>query len=194
MRSESERLVADYSDLILRLSYTYLGSIHDAEDICQTVLIKLITTAPGFSSKEHEKAWVIRVTANTCKDLLRSAARRRTVRLDALERGGRLGGGEGFGGNGGFAENRLDRSGGLTHNGEPSRSDLGIEAEENPVLQAVQCLVEEQREAIYLHYYEGYKIKEIASITQASPAAIAKRLSRARETLRTILGGCRHEQ
>lgn len=31
MRSESERLVADYSDLILRLSYTYLGSIHDAD-------------------------------------------------------------------------------------------------------------------------------------------------------------------
>ncbi len=76
MQTEAERLVCAYSDLILRFSYTYLGSVQDAEDICQNVLIKLMTLSPEFSSLEHEKAWVIRVTANACKDLLRTAARR----------------------------------------------------------------------------------------------------------------------
>lgn len=43
-------------------------------------------SAPDFQSSEHEKAWMIRVTINACKDLLRSLLRRRTVSLDeALE-------------------------------------------------------------------------------------------------------------
>ena len=41
-REEAERLVHAYSDLILRLSYTYLKSTHDAQDICQTVFLKLL--------------------------------------------------------------------------------------------------------------------------------------------------------
>ena len=41
-RQEAERLVNTYADLILRLSYTYLSHTHDAQDICQTVFLKLI--------------------------------------------------------------------------------------------------------------------------------------------------------
>lgn len=165
MRKEADRLVAEYSDLILRLSYTYLRSTHDAEDICQTVLVKLMTSRQAFASKEHERAWVVRVTANACKDLLRSAPRQRTLGLEALE--GR----------------------------DPEdRDDQVADSQESPVARAVQHLVEEQREAIHLHYYEGYKIDEIARMTKASPATVAKRLSRARETLRAVLGRGNHEQ
>lgn len=39
-RKQAERLVYTYADMILRLSYTYLKSTHDAEDICQTVFLK----------------------------------------------------------------------------------------------------------------------------------------------------------
>ena len=38
-RGEAERLVNSYSDLILRLSYTYLKSTHDAQDICHYTYI-----------------------------------------------------------------------------------------------------------------------------------------------------------
>lgn len=165
MRKEADRLVAEYSDLILRLSYTYLGSTQDAEDICQTVLVKLMTSRQAFASKEHERAWVVRVTANACKDLLRSASRRRTLGLEALE-----------------GHDPIDRGAQIA------------DSLESPVARAVQHLVEEQREAIHLHYYEGYKIDEIARMTQASPATVAKRLSRARETLRTVLERGNHEQ
>ncbi len=78
---EAERLAAAYSDLILRLSYTYLKSTQDGEDICQTVFLKLLTGGETFRSPEHEKAWVIRTAINACKDELR-AFRRRTVPLE----------------------------------------------------------------------------------------------------------------
>lgn len=42
-RRQAKRLVNTYSDLILRLSYTYLKSTADAQDICQTVFLKLLT-------------------------------------------------------------------------------------------------------------------------------------------------------
>ncbi len=81
-KQRAVRLVGDYADLILRLSYTYLGSAADAEDVCQEVLLKLLGRAEGFESPEHERAWVVRVTANRCKDLLRRRAARPTVALD----------------------------------------------------------------------------------------------------------------
>ena len=80
-QQEAERLVNTYSDLILRLSYTYLRSTQDGEDVCQTVLFKLMTGNRTFDSPEHEKAWVIRATINACKDELR-AFRRRAVPLE----------------------------------------------------------------------------------------------------------------
>lgn len=78
---EAERLVNAYSDLILRLSYTYLKSTQDGEDICQTVLLKLLTEERVFDSAEHERAWVIRAAINACKDELR-AFRRKAVPLE----------------------------------------------------------------------------------------------------------------
>ena len=73
--SEPARLVTTYANLILRLSYTYLGSTHDAEDICQTVFLKMLERREPFADAEHERAWVIRTTINLCKNLLASAAR-----------------------------------------------------------------------------------------------------------------------
>ena len=81
-RRQAERLVNTYSDLILRLSYTYLKSTADAQDICQTVFLKLLTNPRAFESPTHEKAWIIRTTANACKDLLKSLWRRTTVSMD----------------------------------------------------------------------------------------------------------------
>ena len=82
-QDEAQRLVDTYSDLILRLSFTYLKSTHDAQDICQTVFLKLLTLRPAFESPAHEKAWIIRTAVNACKDELR-AFRRRSVGLDEL--------------------------------------------------------------------------------------------------------------
>lgn len=82
-RQEAERLAETYADLILRLAYTYLNHTQDAQDICQTVFLKLWEKAPAFVSPDHERAWIIRTTANTCKDLLKSHWRKTTAPLEA---------------------------------------------------------------------------------------------------------------
>ncbi len=83
VQREARRLVDTYGNLTMRLAFTYLGSRQDAEDVSQDVLCKLICRQRPFESPEHEKAWVIRCTANACKDELRSAARSRNVALTA---------------------------------------------------------------------------------------------------------------
>ena len=60
----AEYLVETYADAILRLSYTYLKSTHDAQDVCQTVFVKLLTEPREFESPEHERAYILRMAAN----------------------------------------------------------------------------------------------------------------------------------
>lgn len=83
-KQQAEYLVNTYADMILRLSYTYLKNTHDAQDICQTVFVKLLTHPQEFESKGHEKAYIMRMTANACKDILKSPWRRKTCGLEVL--------------------------------------------------------------------------------------------------------------
>lgn len=83
-KRRAERLVNTYADLILRVAYTYLGSRTDAEDVCQEVLLRLLRRREPFESAEHERAWVVRVTANLCRDLLRRRASHLTIALDEV--------------------------------------------------------------------------------------------------------------
>lgn len=80
--AQARRLVDTYADMILRISYQYLKQTCDAEDICQTVFLKYISTNLTFDSAAHEKAWIIRTTINACKDHVKSAWFRRTVALE----------------------------------------------------------------------------------------------------------------
>lgn len=65
-----EHLVDAYGNSVLRLAYTYLKNISDAEDIVQDVFIKVMETKPDFRDKTHEKAWLLRTAANLCKNKL----------------------------------------------------------------------------------------------------------------------------
>lgn len=80
---EAERLANTYADAILRLSYTYLKNTDDAQDICQTVFVKLLTEPREFTGPDHERAYILRMTSNACKDLLKSPWRKRTCGLEA---------------------------------------------------------------------------------------------------------------
>ena len=79
----AEYLAETYADAILRLSYTYLKNTHDAQDICQTVFVKLLTDPREFDTADHERAYILRMAANSCKDLLKSPWRKRTCGLEA---------------------------------------------------------------------------------------------------------------
>ena len=87
MRTEQEvnRAVEQYADMILRLCTVSLKNIQDAEDVLQTVFLKYALSEEKFVSAEHEKAWLIRVASNQCKDVLRNFFRKYTVSLDEAE-------------------------------------------------------------------------------------------------------------
>ena len=68
-----EQVLSRYGALILHLAYSYLHNQSDAEDILQDTLIQYLKRTEAFESPEHEKAWLIRVTGNLCKNKLKSA-------------------------------------------------------------------------------------------------------------------------
>ena len=153
MRSEQEvnQAIAQYADLVFRLCMVHLKNRADAEDVFQTVFLKYTLHNQPFASAEHEKAWLIRVTVNACRDLLKSFFRKNTVSLD--------------------------------------EAASAVSAEHAAVLEAVWSLPKDYRDAVYLHYYEGYTAPEIAAILKKNPNTVYTHLTRAREMLRDMLGG-----
>lgn len=144
---QAGRFVEAYADPILRLCLTYSLTREDAQDICQDIFLGLLEDNRQFVDGEHEKAFVLRCAINACKDLLKSAGRRRTVPMDQAE--------------------RLPA---------PERED-------SPLPEAIRALPKHYGAALYLFYYEGYSLDEIAKLCGCTPAAARKRLSRARKLL-----------
>ena len=67
------RALKVHGDTILRLAYSYLHNLSDAEDVLQDTMIQLMKNMPTFESQEHEKAWLLRVAINLCKNKLKSS-------------------------------------------------------------------------------------------------------------------------
>ena len=86
MRSEQEanRAIEQYADTVRRICMVHLKNYTETEDVFQTVFLKYVQSAIQFESDEHERAWLIRVTINACKDLLKSFFRSRTLSIDQL--------------------------------------------------------------------------------------------------------------
>lgn len=158
---DPERLVRAYADLVLRVCYTYLRSTADAEDVCQDTLVKLICRDEPFRDPGHERAWVVRVAINACRNLLRDRGAHPTVGLDDVP--------------------------------DPAAAQApgedALRRRDDRVLGAVMALPLPQREAVYLHYYEGYPTREVARVVGATDGAVRQRLSRARASLRDDLKG-----
>lgn len=75
-----ENLFCRYKDDVYRLALSYTRNTQEAEDACQTVFLKLMEQKDIVPGKE--RAWLMQVTANTCRNLLRSSWWKKTVELD----------------------------------------------------------------------------------------------------------------
>lgn len=82
MNYKIEELVEEYSDMVMQISYQNSFNKSDAEDITQEVFIKLIKNIDKLESREHIKAWLIRVTINLSKDYNKSFWRKNTCKLE----------------------------------------------------------------------------------------------------------------
>ena len=73
-----------YKDPVYRLALSFTGSPADAEDVTQTVFLKYLETQPELEAGK-EKAWLLQVTANQCRDLWRRLKRRAAVPLEEAQ-------------------------------------------------------------------------------------------------------------
>lgn len=79
-----ENIVRTYGNTLYRLCFVMLGNESDAEDAVQESFIKYLQKAPPFENTEHEKAWLITVATNQCKDILRFRKRHPQTDLENL--------------------------------------------------------------------------------------------------------------
>ena len=61
----------DYADMLYRVALSYLGNAEDAQDAVHDTFVKLIRHTIPFKDESYERAWLIRVTVNRCKDILK---------------------------------------------------------------------------------------------------------------------------
>ena len=153
-----EDLYQKYATDVLRVSYFYLGDRQKAEDVCQDVFVRLMTNAPELAEGK-EKAWLLKVALNRCRDIWRGAWMKRVV------------------------------LGSPAFESIPAPDDEGIRNDEEAVMSAIHELPAIFREVILLHYYQGYGIGEIAEMMSLPEGTISSRLSRGRKKLELILEG-----
>ena len=153
-----EALYERYANDVLRVSYFYLGDRQKAEDVCQDVFVRLMTNAPELAPGK-EKAWLLKVALNRCRDLWRGAWLKRVV------------------------------LGSPAFETIPAPDDTERRDDEEAMMAAIHQLPPDFREAILLHYYQGYGIGEIAQMLSLPEGTISSRLSRGRKKLETLLGG-----
>ncbi len=79
-----ESIMDTYGNMLFRLCLITLGNASDAEDAVQETMIKYLQRAPKFENAEHEKAWLLTVASNKCKDILRFKNRHPMVNIDEL--------------------------------------------------------------------------------------------------------------
>lgn len=153
-----EHAIDNWGDTVLRLATVRLNSRVDAEDVYQTVFLKLFQANIRFRDEEHVKAWLLRVTVNCCNDIHRSPWKKRRSEFDDTVAG------------------NLNAP---VDEGEIRDEELTL---------ALASLTNKQRVAIHLFYFEGYATDEIAQITGERSATVRSHLHRARNTLRRELG------
>lgn len=150
---ELQNAIETYGDMIRKVCYVHTKQECDVDDIFQIVFLKYFEST-SFQDKEHEKAWLLRVCINACKDHNRSWFKKNAILSDDFS-------------------HYVDSS-----------SDIN-----SAILDAVLHLPVKYKNVIYLYYYEGYKVKEIARILQKKENTIHTWLKRSKEELKEMLGG-----
>lgn len=79
--SSLDELLEVYGDTVYRIALQNMGNVYDAQDVSQDVFLRIMKKRPQFTSKAHEKAWILRVTINVCKDCWKYQKLRTTVEL-----------------------------------------------------------------------------------------------------------------
>nr|WP_249308351.1 sigma-70 family RNA polymerase sigma factor [Lederbergia citrea] len=159
-------LMNEYGNDVIRIAFSYLKNKQLAEDIAQDVFLRCYENMDTFRNESSYKTWVIRITVNRCKDVLKSWSYKNLAITEFL----------------------------TYKQVQPSFENELFGDEENEFLsRQILKLPVKQREVIILFYYQEFSLEEISHLLNININTIKTRLHRARNNLRTSLeGGMRH--
>lgn len=80
-----ERIVDKYGNMLFRMCLVILCNENDAEDVVQDTFITYLTKSPPFNDSEHEKAWLITIATNRCKNMRRYNIIRKHMDINDLQ-------------------------------------------------------------------------------------------------------------
>lgn len=155
-------LMENYGNDVIRLAYTYLKHKQLSEDVAQEVFIKCYENLDTFRNDSSYKTWLIRITVNRCKDVLKSWSYRNLVITEF------------------FQYKTLTTS--IEH-----QYFKGEESEQ--ISRQVLELPVKMREVIILFYYQEISIDEISVLLKVKPNTVKTRLHRGRLKLKESLEG-----
>jgi RNA polymerase sigma-70 factor, ECF subfamily len=163
-QTELEALFQSHHDRVFRTAHRITGSAADAEDVLQTVFLRLVRGQENYDLSENAEAYLSRAAINASLDLMRSRGRTKSVELsevDSLELKSKF------------------------QSPEAEHADRELQM---LIRQAVARLGKTAGEMFVLRYYEGYDNQEIAKMLDTSQMVVGVVLHRARTRLRKEIG------
>ena len=152
-----EQAMEEYTDLLFRIAYYYVKDPYLAEDIVQDVFIKFYYSS--YEEKGELRAYLSRVTANACKDYLKSWSYRKERLAEKI-----------------FPKGKLIHMDGLVHQEELNVLDT-----------AILSLPLKQREAIVYYYLENLSVKEISQLLECPESTVKSRIKSGKDLLKKKL-------
>lgn len=159
---DAERVFHRYGAVMLRHAQLLLGRDSLAEDAVQEALVRVLGLSPSFRDENHEKAWLLTVTGNICRDFMRRMKRRGEVPIPEW----------------------FD----APAPGNSPDEEAGQRERDERLIRAVMELPVKYREAVLLVYYHDLSNQQAAEAVGITHSAFRSRLMRARDMLRVTLG------
>lgn len=147
-----------YYNMVWKICLTQLGNEYDAYDATQETFMRFIKCTKKLHSEEHKKAWLIRTAVNYCKDVMKSSWKKKRADMEGVN----------------FAAVIADNS---YENEKMHREVIGT----------LIKLQDKYRIILYLYYYEGYTLKEIAHILKVNSSTLRSRFAAAKKMMKEYL-------
>ncbi|RTZ53342.1 sigma-70 family RNA polymerase sigma factor [Bacillus sp. SAJ1] len=158
-------LMKVYGNDVIRIAYTYLRQKSLAEDVAQDVFIKCFEKLDTFQNKSSYKTWLIRITVNRCKDVLKSRSFKNLFITDFFSP---------------KEQEQLVTS---------TEHQLLVVEENELISKQVMGLPIKLREVIILFYYQDFSIEEISELLKINSNTVKTRLHRGRLKLKEVFEG-----
>lgn len=156
---EIERIFREHHAMVFRAAYRITGNPSDAEDVLQTVFLRLVRRDSGAAVVENVGSYLHRAAVNSALDLMRARGNARNVPLDDVAP-------------------MLRENASLA----PDRAQSSAEARDW-LRGAVARLSPQAAEIFSLRFFEGKDNAEIAEIVGTTPGTVAVTLSRTRDRI-----------